>query len=102
MAASSLHRQVLEGPGRGALSLTRVCFAGLRQPVQPAGDPAHRRHELQAAARSLVCKVSVIKQKLFPQTSPVLTVVQANTLMLTVLAVLAYGFSYCCSLASLA
>ena len=34
-------------------------LSGLRQSVQPAGHPAHRRHELQAAPRSLdVCKVS--------------------------------------------
>lgn len=35
------------------------CSAGLRQSVQPAGHPATRRHELQAAPRSLdVCKLS--------------------------------------------
>ena len=33
-----------------------LLFAGLRQSVQPAGHPTHRRHELQAAPRSLdVC-----------------------------------------------
>uniref|UniRef100_A0A3Q3GJ52 Small ribosomal subunit protein eS17 n=1 Tax=Kryptolebias marmoratus TaxID=37003 RepID=A0A3Q3GJ52_KRYMA len=50
----------------------RLCPAGLRQSVQPAGDPAHRRHELQAAPRSLnVCNYLLNKNRLGQKASAV-------------------------------
>lgn len=59
LTQSSSVKQFFTPSGDVVFSFVSLCPTGLWQSVQPAGHPAHHRHELQAAPRSLdVCKVS--------------------------------------------